>query len=303
VSLDRLDYERCLEFILKLWYLWGGVTTDFRGSGVRRDIGKYIHDQIGGKLAEVAVQKIMRNSGVEVKLGFEKYTSREDMRQGDVEAVERDGGFDKPKLKVEIKDTKPSSQWWLIPRNEWNDRAMDVYVLVNLGLPLDELIRYFRKSLKLTDPALERAIAELTGLPAEIVAVYFREALLPLLSEFSPGDYLFGTDAFQPARIIPTFTQSEQVKEFTVEGIPNTFTASKEIQHSLKQNPKSVSHYIRVFADVTISHPVLGDYRLSNGLYRCHPTLQSPLREANFGVPKRRLSMDEETWQRFLHEI
>jgi len=304
VSLDRSDYERCLEFILKLWYLWGGITTDFRGSGVKRDIGKYIHDQIGGKLAEVTVQKIMKNYGIEAKLGFEKYASREDMKQGDIEEIkEASGGWRPPKLKVEVKDTKPSSEWWLIPRNEWNDRVMDVYVLVNLDLPLDDLIKYFRKSLKITDPELESTITELTELPAEIVAIYFRNDLAPLLSEFNAGDYLLKTEIFQPARSVPTFTATKKVRKFEIEGIAQGFTASDEVELSLKQNPKTVTSYINAPVEVTIAHPVLGHYRLGKGLYRCRPTLQSPLREANMGVPKRRLVMDGTVWQKFLREV
>ncbi|MGD6808866.1 MAG: hypothetical protein ACQCN3_04130 [Candidatus Bathyarchaeia archaeon] len=37
-TLDKSDYNRCLEFVLNLYYLWGAPRGDFRSSGQERDI-------------------------------------------------------------------------------------------------------------------------------------------------------------------------------------------------------------------------------------------------------------------------
>ena len=156
VKITKEDYEECLKFILKLRYLWGGATIDFASSGVKRDIGKYVHDHIGGKLAEIAVKKFLKQKyNLNVGLGFEKYDSPEDFMLGDIEKVIfPDGKKVSPKIKVEIKGTKPSSRWWLISDNEFNSREYDVYILVVIDLPLDHIIRFFKDSLHLEDKDL-----------------------------------------------------------------------------------------------------------------------------------------------------
>jgi hypothetical protein len=137
--LDKSDYTKCLEFVLNLYYLWDAPRGDFRSSGQERDIGKYINDHIGGKLAEVAVQKILAAQGINIKVGFEKYTEEKELHQGDIEGVRNNstsGPYRASNLKVQIKETKPRNRWWTIPWNEWTGARQDAYVLVRVGFPL-----------------------------------------------------------------------------------------------------------------------------------------------------------------------
>src|SRR3989338_1908020 len=176
VKLTKEDYKECLQFILKLKYLWGGATIDFASSGVKRDIGKYIHDHMGGKLAEIAVKKYLKTKyDITVELGFEKYESADDFMLGDIEkVVKEDGGKVNPKLKVEIKATKSSSRWWLVSDNEFSSREYDVYILVIIDLPLDHIIRFFKDNLELKDSDLKVAIPDFGVIEAEIKGIVWR---------------------------------------------------------------------------------------------------------------------------------
>jgi hypothetical protein len=115
IPLTTEDYEKVLEYVLKLYYLWGGARGDFRQSGVERDIGKYIHDHMGGKLAEIGVARLIERDGRRVKIGFAQYTTDEEMRMGDIEGVFENSGMRPPNFKVQIKETKPGDKWWMIP--------------------------------------------------------------------------------------------------------------------------------------------------------------------------------------------
>lgn len=199
VVLDREDYKSCLKFILKLRYLWRGVTIDFASSGVKRDIGKYIHDHIGGKLAEIAVKKFLKQKfNLDVSLGFEKYESAEYFMRGDIEKVATAGGkMVSPKLKVEIKATKPSSRWWLISDNEFNSREYDAYILAVIDLPLDHIIRFFKSHLELGDEELENAIPDFGKIGAEIKGIVRRNEFRSNTIKFNAGDSVFETEIFE----------------------------------------------------------------------------------------------------------
>jgi len=309
VKITKDDYEECLKFILKLRYLWGGATIDFASSGVKRDIGKYIHDHIGGKLAEIAVKKFLKQKyNLVVELGFEKYNSPEDFMLGDIEKIIfPDGKKVSPKLKVEIKGTKPSSRWWLISDNEFNSREYDVYILVVIDLPLDHIIRFFKDSLKLEDEELEKAIPDFGETEAGIKGIVWRDEFKSNTLQFKAGDSVFETEIFEERpRIMGTATATQlKNNEFTLKKIPEIFKISGQYEFYVKNSSKGAeTKYIKILSDVIISHKFLGVYNLDKGkIFLITDKYLSPLRIANRGYPLRNVPNKDETWKEFLKKL
>lgn len=309
VKITKEDYEECLKFILKLRYLWGGATIDFASSGVKRDIGKYVHDHIGGKLAEIAVKKFLKQKyNINVELGFEKYNSPEDFMLGDIEnVIFPDGKKVSPKIKVEIKGTKPSSRWWLISDNEFNSREYDVYILVVIDLPLDHIIRFFKESLKLEDEELEKAIPDFGEIEAGIKGIVWRSEFKDNTLQFKAGDSVFETEIFEERpRIMGTATATQlKNNEFTLKKIPEAFKISGQYEFYIKNSSRGAeTKYIKALSDVTISHKFLGGYKLNKGkIFLIIDKYLSPLRIANRGYPLRNVPNKDETWKEFLKKL
>ncbi|MBI5391418.1 hypothetical protein HZB00_00280 [Candidatus Woesearchaeota archaeon] len=309
IKITKEDYEECLKFILKLKYLWGGATIDFASSGVKRDIGKYIHDHIGGKLAEIAVKKFLKQKyNLNIELGFEKYTSAEDFMLGDIEKVTKsDGTKVSPKLKVEIKATKLSSRWWLISDNEFDSREYDVYILVVIDLPLDHILRFFKDSLKLDDKELEKAIPDFGTIDAEIKGIVWRDEFKNNTLKFNAGDSVFETEIFDVRpRIMGTATETQlRNNEFTLKKIPQSFKINGQYKFYVKTSPRGAeTKYIKTISDVVISHKILGEYTLGKGkIFLITDKYLSPLRIANRGYPLRSVPNKEATWKDFLKKL
>src|SRR3989344_6613153 len=287
VKITKEDYEECLKFILRLRYLWGGATIDFASSGVKRDIGKYVYEHIGGKLAEIAVKKFLKQKyNLNVELGFEKYDSPEDFMLGDIEKVIfPDGKKVSLKIKVEIKGTKPSSRWWLISDNEFNSREYDVYILVVIDLPLDHIIRFFKDSLHLEDEELEEAIPDFGEIEAEIKGIVWRNEFKTNTLQFNAGDSVFETQIFEPRpRIIRTAVITQlRNNEFSLRKIPQLFKINGQYEFYVKTSPSgSETKYLQTLSDVTITHTLLGEYKLpKNKIFLIMDKYLSPLRIAN----------------------
>lgn len=308
VQITRDDYKEVLEFILKLRYLWGGATIDFASSGVKRDIGKYIHDHMGGKLAEIAVKKHLKEKyDLNVELGFEKYESADDFMLGDIEkVVKEDGTKVDPKLKVEIKATKSSSRWWLISDNEFHSREYDVYILVIIDLPLDHIIRFFRDSLELQDNELKEAIPDFGIVEAEIKGIVWRDEFDNNTLSFNPGDSVFETEIFEEkSRIVGTPEVKELAEnKFTLTKIPEPFEITGSYQFLERANRRATTKYIKAVSDITIKHRILGEFKLPAGKsYLIIDRYLSPLRIANKGYPLRSVPNKEETWNEFLEKL
>jgi len=312
VQITKEDYKEVLEFILKLKYLWGGATIDFASSGVKRDIGKYIHDHMGGKLAEIAVKKYLKSKyNITVELGFEKYESTDDFMLGDIEKVVKDDGtVVDPKLKVEIKATKSSSRWWLISNNEFNSREYDIYILAIIDLPLDHIIRFFKDNLELKDEELKKTIPDFGLIEAKIKGIVWRGEFKNNTLAFNSGDSVFETEIFEEKTRI-TGTKSEKKLEnnqFTLSKIPELFKIEGEYQFierkTQREDKEIITNYIKTLSDVKVSHRILGDFTLQSGkIYLIINRYLSSLRIANKGYPLRSVPNKEETWKDFLEKL
>lgn len=307
-KLDASDYKRCLEFVLKLYYLWEGARGDFRSSGQERDIGKYIHDHIGGKLAEVAVQKMLATRGKEVKVGFERYTRDEELHQGDIEGVRTDNGnYRPPNLKVQIKETKPRNRWWTIPWSEWTGARQDVYVLVRVDFPLDHLIRNFKQHLSLQSAELQQAIPDSLEMEAQIEAIYYQDQLERLGGHMQADvDYFFNADdlfAHAKRGYETAVLKSSGLSSLKLDVSSQPFSLTTPARYLEKQNRKSVSKYLTLGQETVISHPVLLDYRLRPGIYKINDDPVTALREDNFGIHSRNVSLRMDQWNKLVEEL
>jgi hypothetical protein len=176
VLLTREDYIKSVKFALKLWYS-GKPKGDWRSTGTRRDLGDYITDWAEGKLAEIAFGKFLeRNWGVKAELDFKVYPGLRAIDRGDIVAVEVGGVKYEPKVKIDVKSTKPDSLWAMVDLQEFENRRYDVYVWVKVGLPLNHLARPIFEALKGENLAeLENKIPSLEHISAEVAGFAYRE--------------------------------------------------------------------------------------------------------------------------------
>ncbi|CAN5122225.1 hypothetical protein BH09BAC3_BH09BAC3_29910 [soil metagenome] len=143
VALTLDDYKTCLKFAIESFYMEGFTKSDFM-RGKQRDMGEFLTNQIQGKLGELAVAKLLASRGLTIELDF-NVTGQ--IPSQDVTRVSiRSRVWDNPTAKVSIKTTKLKNVFLPIPEVETTlvDRQSDVYVLSQVGLPPDHLIRVLK---------------------------------------------------------------------------------------------------------------------------------------------------------------
>lgn len=139
VSLDRKDYDLCLDFALAIHFK-GYVLANW-GTATQREFGQKLSNWMRGQLGEVAVKKFLHERfNVAVELDFDIYSS----------IVEQDVIFfkgRKPKLGIGIKASKPKSNTLILTKNEVeiDTRSSDVYIFCRVDLPDDHLLRISRE--------------------------------------------------------------------------------------------------------------------------------------------------------------
>ena len=315
VSLTKEDYKKCLNFILKLRYLWNGAIGDFRSSGIKRDIGKYIHDHMGGKLGEIAVQKFLeREFGLQTKVDFDKYESAEDYQRADIVSVKKDTWV-VPKVKVDIKDTKPSSRWILIPVNLSTSSLCDYFIFVSVDMPLDQLILYFRDCLPIEDdPELQKIIKDFTDIKADVLGVLSKDELMKRVVQFKAKDSLPEVHFFKERVKIPEGLDKKKGNQFKFQvgqlgvysfktDIP-CYVHSGKVTRKVKGGTKTEDAlYIETAGDTVMDNDFFGEYKLPKGIHKVtHDTL-SPLREDNYGLPIKSVICSEKDWRKFISDL
>ena len=228
---------------------------------------------------------------------------------GDIEKViKKDGTKTGPKLKVEIKATKPSSRWWLVSGSEFSSREYDVYILVVIDLPLDHIIRFFKDSLDLEDEDLQKAIPDFGVIEAEIKGIVWRNEFRDNTLKFNAGDNVFETEIFEERpRITGTVNEVKLPNnEFELKKIPQKFKINGQYQFFKRTSSRGASEttYLKTLSDVIVSHKILGDYLLpKDKTFLIVDRYLSPLRIANMGYPLRNVPNKEEVWKDFLKKL
>lgn len=143
VQLSADDYEKCLIFGMKAYYR--GFTHANFNRQTQRGVGEFLTNQIQGKLGEIALQRLLENNyRIRIELDF---TVTGAVTSQDVLSVStRKGVVNQPGIKVSVKATKLKNVLLAVPSGEatLTDRRSDVYVLSNVGLPDDHLLRYLK---------------------------------------------------------------------------------------------------------------------------------------------------------------
>ena len=146
VSLLEDDYVQCVLFALASYYNNIQTTMDFASTGVKRDVGDYVNDITIGKLAEMAVKRFLQERyDLEVDLDFDFYEDASQVDDGDIRWIKMKDGtkIARPQLHpIDIKSTKGSSKWLLIRKEEFGNRAYDMYISVKVSIPESHLIDF-----------------------------------------------------------------------------------------------------------------------------------------------------------------
>lgn len=149
VALTLEDYRRCMAFAVEAYYR--GITHADFSRGKQRDAGEFITNQIQGKLGEIAVQRLLQRHGLEIELDFnvEGQVASQDITR----ISTRPRVWNNPALNVSIKATKLKNILLAVTESEvqMEDRRSDIYVLSQVGLFSDHLLRILKTN---GDPAL-----------------------------------------------------------------------------------------------------------------------------------------------------
>lgn len=182
VTLNRDDYNLCLNFAIEAYY--GDITHADFNRAKQRDVGEFLTNQIQGKLGEIALRKMLLPMGIEIELDFKASGG---IPSQDVTRIStRKGIWNNPAAKVSIKCTKFKNVLLAVSANEaiLPDRKSDAYVLSNVGLFPDHLLRFSKAGLEGVRDDVRRLIAEFRDVPARVSGWVPHEFLtsMPLLS-------------------------------------------------------------------------------------------------------------------------
>jgi len=176
IELSHDDYEEAVKFAIKLWYA-GKPKGDWRSTGTKRDIGKYITDHSMGKLAELGFAKFLKvNWGINAELNFDIYPGTLNIDKGDLVRVNWKGNDIEPQISVDVKSTKSGSLWAMIDLQEFNNRKYDAYIWVKVDLPLNHLARPIFEAIRNGNmKEIEALIPSLEVIDSEVIGFAYRD--------------------------------------------------------------------------------------------------------------------------------
>lgn len=190
-KLSYEDYNQVLKFAIKLWYA-GKPKGDWRSTGTKRDIGKYITDTSIGKLAEIAFKKFLeKNWEIRSEIDFNIYPGSSNIDRGDLVKVNCHGMIIEPQIKIDVKSTKPGSLWAMIDAREFTKRKYDAYVWIKVDLPLNHLARPIFEAVRNNNmQEIEQLIPSLETINAEVAGFAWREDV-EKWKEFKKGEHTY----------------------------------------------------------------------------------------------------------------
>ncbi|MEM2057663.1 MAG: hypothetical protein QXO76_05390, partial [Thermoproteota archaeon] len=142
VYLSKDDYTRALAQGFRLAILRAGVIVDFDRAR-KRDFGQRWSDYTRGELGEIGFKHFLEERfGKKVRLEKRIEARPEDFYARDVSAVEEEGSWREPHLKLSIKSTKLGGEWLDLPGAQLE--RSDAFVLVKAGLTLDHIASFLK---------------------------------------------------------------------------------------------------------------------------------------------------------------
>lgn len=128
IELTRLEVDKCWKFAETAWEAESQSQRQF-GRTVKRTREEFLADQVEGKLAEIAMQKLLAQLGLKIGLDFTHYLSPGDIDDGDIAWIEVDGNRVKPTKRLDVKGTGASSKWLLVEEYKY---ISDLYLLMKI---------------------------------------------------------------------------------------------------------------------------------------------------------------------------
>jgi len=194
MELTHQDYESAVKFAMKLWYA-GKPKGDWRSTGTKRDIGKYITDHSLGKLAELGFAKFLEaNWGIKAVLDFKIHPGIFNVDKGDLVKIKCGGRKINPRISIDIKSTKKGSLWAMVDLNEFNNRKYNAYGWVKVDLPLNHLARPIFEAVRNGNmEEVEELIPSLEIICAEVIGFAYREDV-ENWEEINKGSNVFDPD-------------------------------------------------------------------------------------------------------------
>jgi hypothetical protein len=175
IKLSHDDYKNAVKFAMKLWYA-GKPKGDWRSTGTKRDIGKYITDHSMGKLAEIGFAKFLKvNWGIGAKLDFHIHPGTLSIDSGDLVEINWKGKNIRPQISIDVKSTKSGSLLAMVDLHEFNNRKYDAYAWVKVDLPLNHLARPIFEAVRNGNvEEIEALIPSLEDVNAEVIGFAYR---------------------------------------------------------------------------------------------------------------------------------
>ena len=176
IKLSHDDYKKAVKFAMKLWYA-DKPKGDWRSTGTKRDIGKYITDHSMGKLAEIGFVKFLEvNWKISAKLDFDIHKGSSNIDKGDLFEISYNGKNIEPQASIDVKSTKIGSVWAMIDLKEFNNREYGAYVWVKVDLPLNHLARPIFNAVQNGNmKEIEGLIPSLKTVNAEVAGFSYRD--------------------------------------------------------------------------------------------------------------------------------
>lgn len=168
VELNDDEYLQCLDFAIEAYY--ARITKADFGRVKQRDVGEFLTNQIQGKLGEIALQKLLLKHGLAVELDFKVTGQLPSQDIAKISTRKRKDVWDNPAVKVSIKATKFKNFLLAVAENEATlpDRKSDIYVLSQVGLFPNHILRLLKKH---EDEAVRKSselIPDFAPIPARI---------------------------------------------------------------------------------------------------------------------------------------
>jgi len=171
------EYLKCLIFAIQSYYEGAQAKSDFL-SGEKREIGKFAHDIIMGKLAELAMAKFLyKYFNIKVQIEFSLINDPRIAFSEDIVKIESKYAIRNPRINIEIKSSNKTSVHLLIPKSSFEDmdRKCDVFVFIRMHLYMNHLIRFFRDYFS---EELKDIIYQFEPIRAEIVGFAWRKDII-----------------------------------------------------------------------------------------------------------------------------
>lgn len=182
VVLTKEDYLQCFEFAVEAFY--SNVTKADFNRLKQRDVGEFLTNQIRGKLGEIAVKRLFesRNMGMNLDFSITGQIPAQDI----VQISTRKNIWNNPAVKVSIKATKYKNVLLTVTENEvlLADRKSDVYILSQVGLFPDHILRALKESVGMYSAKLPKLIPDFGPIPARVAgwATYAKVIERPALA-------------------------------------------------------------------------------------------------------------------------